>query len=123
MNVLLPFTRLSNAPSENTFEAAAGIALAIQQLNTGDGSIRRYAIVLGFTRRWSPEWGGQTMFFDSPNSEVAESWNPAFNSLTIFRVPVLHCVNFVAPFAPEGRYSITGWLRDDPNISRPDLGD
>jgi SM-20-related protein len=91
--------------------------------SAGDGSIRRYAMVLGFTKNWSAEWGGQTLFFDRPNAEVAESWNPAFNSLTIFKVPVLHCVNFVTPFAPKGRYSVTGWLREHPGKIRPDLGD
>ncbi len=89
----------------------------------GDGSIRRFAIVLGFTKNWSPNWGGQTMFFDSPHSDRAESWNPGFNTLSIFQVPVLHSVSCVAPFAPKGRYSVTGWLRDHPGKSRPDLGD
>ena len=88
-----------------------------------DTSSRRFAIVLGFTKEWSWDWGGQTSFFDHPDAIASESWKPGYNVLTIFRVPTLHCVNFVAPFAGQGRYSITGWLRDDPSVSRADLGD
>ena len=91
---------------------------------TGDAnSTRRFAVVFGFTKNWSPNWGGQTSFFQSRHATHSESWYPGFNTLTIFKVPVLHCVNYVAPFAGKGRYSITGWLRDDPKIKREDLGD
>lgn len=86
----------------------------------GNG-VRRFAIVAGFTKGWSPNWGGQTNFFTGPNDGSFESWNPGFNTLSIFRVPTLHNVGHVAPYAPRGRYSITGWLRDDENASRPDL--
>lgn len=88
---------------------------------SGDHSLRRFAVVLGFTKNWSPNWGGQTMFFDSDTSHIAESWNPGFNCLTIFEVPTLHNVNYVTPFAEGGRYSVTGWLRQDSSISRADL--
>lgn len=93
----------------------------VDKSNAGDGSTRRFAFVLGFTKDWSPDWGGQTLFFDSPTR--AESWNPGFNSLSIFEVPIIHSVSYVVPYAPKKRYSVTGWLRDDPKIKRPDLGD
>ncbi|MEM7357619.1 MAG: 2OG-Fe(II) oxygenase family protein [Pseudomonadota bacterium] len=93
------------------------------QRAANDTSSRRFAIVLGFTKDWSSNWGGQTCFYDRPDSVASQSWKPGFNVLTIFKVPVLHNVNYVSPFAATGRYSITGWLRDDPNIKRPDLGD
>lgn len=93
------------------------------QRATNDTSSRRFAIVLGFTKDWSWDWGGQTSFFDSPDAQQSESWKPGYNVLTIFRVPMWHSVNYVAPLAKQGRYSITGWLRDDPNVLRPDLGD
>jgi Rps23 Pro-64 3,4-dihydroxylase Tpa1-like proline 4-hydroxylase len=32
--------------------------------------------------------------------------------MNIFRVPQLHAVSYVAPFARADRYSITGWLRE-----------
>lgn len=91
------------------------------QRESADGSVRRYALVFGFTKNWSANWGGQTNFFPSAGSPVAESWFPGFNSMTIFEVPVLHNVSHLSPFASKGRYSITGWLRDDKNISRSDL--
>lgn len=86
-----------------------------------DTSSRRFAVVFGFTKEWSSDWGGQTSFFDSVDSKASSSWYPGFNTMTIFQVPILHSVNYVTPFANEGRYSITGWLRDDPKINRQDL--
>lgn len=93
------------------------------QRNANDQSSRRFAVVLGFTENWSSNWGGQTCFYSEPEAIESVSWNPGFNVLTIFEVPAQHSVNYVAPFAGAGRYSITGWLRDDPSVSRPDLGD
>ncbi|MFQ3243829.1 MAG: SM-20-related protein [Arenicella sp.] len=93
------------------------------QRSANDQSTRRFAVVLGFTEKWSSNWGGQTSFYSEPNAIESISWNPGFNVLTIFQVPVQHSVNYVTPFAPSGRYSITGWLRDDPGVRRPDLGD
>ncbi|RBP53289.1 2OG-Fe(II) oxygenase [Arenicella xantha] len=93
------------------------------QRQAGDHSSRRFAVVFGFTKHWSPNWGGQTAFYTSADAVESISWNPGYNVLTVFEVPVQHCVNYVTPFATNGRYSITGWLRDDPTISRPDLGD
>ncbi len=93
------------------------------QRTPSDSSIRRYAVVFGFTKNWSANWGGQTSFYPSPASPIAESWTPGFNTMSIFEVPSLHGVNYVTPFAAKGRYSITGWLRDDPSIVREDLGD
>jgi len=86
----------------------------------GNG-LRRFAIVVGFTKNWSPNWGGQLNFFTGPNDGSFESWNPGFNTLSIFRVPTIHNVGYVVPYAPHGRYSVTGWLRDDDNVNRPDL--
>lgn len=93
------------------------------QRSPDDKSTRRFAIVFGFTKNWSQNWGGQTAFYPPNDTGESINWNPGFNVLTIFEVPVLHAVNYVTPFAGDGRYSITGWLRDDPNIHRPDLGD
>ena len=75
-----------------------------------EGKDRRAAYVFGFTPRWSTDWGGLLAFPDA-HGHVAEAYGPAFNALNLFRVPMLHAVTQVADFAPEGRYSITGWLR------------
>lgn len=88
-----------------------------------DKSIRRYAVVLGFTKDWSVNWGGNMSFYPGPNSNLAESSYPGFNSLEIFEVPALHRVSMVMPFAAKGRFTITGWLREDDDIIRLDLGD
>jgi SM-20-related protein len=67
------------------------------------------AFVLGFSRNWKADWGGLTLFYDD-GGNVTGAFVPAFNSLTMFRVPVYHSVTYVTPFAREVRYSITGWL-------------
>jgi Rps23 Pro-64 3,4-dihydroxylase Tpa1-like proline 4-hydroxylase len=36
---------------------------------------------------------------------------PVFNALNLFRVPLLHSVTLVTPFAGGARLSITGWFR------------
>lgn len=82
---------------------------------------RLYAVVFGFSRDWSSNWGGGTNFFAEADSREAVTWYPGFNTMTIFKVPALHSVSPVAPFAQTPRYSITGWLRSDPAIQRPDL--
>ncbi len=69
------------------------------------------AYVLSLTPQWRADWGGILSFLDR-DGHVAEGYTPAFNALNLFRVPQRHLVSFVAPFAQEGRYSITGWLRE-----------
>jgi Rps23 Pro-64 3,4-dihydroxylase Tpa1-like proline 4-hydroxylase len=69
------------------------------------------AYVLNLTPRWSPDWGGILQFIDR-DGHIAEGYTPTFNALNLFRVPQLHSVSCVAPFAQVGRYSITGWLRE-----------
>lgn len=72
---------------------------------------RRVAYVLGFTCNWRPDWGGLLEFYDK-KGDVEAGMLPRFNSLSIFTVPADHAVTYVAPYATEGRYSITGWFRD-----------
>jgi SM-20-related protein len=74
------------------------------------GKGRLAAYVLTFTPAWRADWGGILQFIDG-DGHVAEGYTPTFNALNLFRVPQRHAVSFVAPFATEGRYSITGWLR------------
>jgi len=79
--------------------------------DTGEGSEHRLvAYVLNMTRNWRADWGGLLHFLDA-RGEIAETWPPAFNVLALFRVPVPHCVSYVAPFATEPRLAITGWFR------------
>ena len=72
----------------------------------------RVAYVMNFTiDDWSPDWGGYLQFFDD-EGDVVQAFRPRFNSLNLFAVPQPHAVSFVPPFAPPGRFAITGWLRD-----------
>ena len=71
---------------------------------------RRIAYVLSFTKHWRPDWGGMLEFYDAEGN-VSSGLLPRFNSLSLFLVPTDHAVSYVAPFAKEGRYSITGWFR------------
>lgn len=72
---------------------------------------RRVAYVLNLTRDWKADWGGLLQFLDADGA-VTESWVPGFNVLALFRVPVLHAVSYVTPFAGAPRFAITGWFRD-----------
>jgi hypothetical protein len=74
---------------------------------------RLYAYVLNLTPRWRVEWGGLLTFLDDW-TDVSESFVPAFGTLNVFRVPQPHLVTQVADFAPEPRFSVTGWWRTTP---------
>lgn len=72
----------------------------------------RIAYVLNLTLdEWHPDWGGYLLFLDE-QGDVVEGFRPRFNSLNLFAVPQSHLVSYVPPFAPLGRYAVTGWLRD-----------
>jgi len=75
-----------------------------------EGKSRRAAYVFNVTPAWRAEWGGLLLFHGS-DQQVEEGFSPAFNALNIFSVPQPHSVSSVAPFAPNRRYSVTGWLR------------
>lgn len=60
---------------------------------------------------WKPDWGGYLNFLDE-DGDIIVGYRPRFNSLSLFAVPQDHLVSYVPPFAPAGRYSITGWFRD-----------
>ena len=78
---------------------------------------RRVAYVLYLTRGWRADWGGQLQFLDA-HGDAEEVWMPRFNSLGLFLVPTPHVVTYVAPFAAQPRYAITGWLCDGPEKTR-----
>ena len=70
---------------------------------------RHMAYVFYFTRDWHPDFGGLTYFLDEDGA-VTDTFVPGFNTLTLFKVPVGHCVSQVTSFAPQPRLSITGWF-------------
>ena len=72
----------------------------------------RVAYVMNFAREdWHPDWGGYLLFLNE-DGDIVEGFRPRFNALNLFAVPQSHAVSYVPPFAPAGRYAITGWLRD-----------
>jgi SM-20-related protein len=72
----------------------------------------RIAYVMNFCAEdWRPNWGGYLLFYDEEGDVVA-GFKPRFNALNLFAVPQKHNVSYVPPFAPVGRFAITGWFRD-----------
>lgn len=84
-----------------------------RHLDHGEDRERRAAYVMGFTRNWQPDWGGLLLFLNE-KQDISEGYLPRFNVLTIFDIKYLHTVTQVSTFAGAGRYSVTGWFRDDP---------
>lgn len=72
---------------------------------------RLTAYTLGLTRDWRTDWGGQLLFHDD-KGDVLRGYIPRFNTLTLFKVPQLHSVAPVAPYAKTPRHSVVGWLRN-----------
>lgn len=73
------------------------------------GKNRHAAYVLSLNPVWRPEWGG--LLLRHLDEFTVEGDVPAFNTLDIFRVGLVHSVSEVSRAAPNRRYSITGWLR------------
>jgi len=72
----------------------------------------RVAYVMSFCAEdWRPDWGGYLMFYDE-DGDVVAGYRPRFNALNLFLVPQRHNVTYVPPYAPVGRFSVTGWFRD-----------
>lgn len=107
--------RITNEPNVRKLDAQATLYQPGHFLNThddrGEGAERRAAYVMGFSKSWRPDWGGQLLFHE--NGRTTDGFSPSFNTLTLFRVPRQHIVTQVSTFAGAGRYSITGWLRSD----------
>lgn len=74
------------------------------------GKNRVAAYVLGLTDNWRPDWGGALNFVDG-DGHIAEGYMPRLNALNVFKVPQLHSVGCVAPFAGSPRISVSGWFR------------
>ncbi|WP_188445089.1 2OG-Fe(II) oxygenase [Sphingomonas psychrolutea] len=74
-----------------------------------DGENRVAAYVINLTKGWRTDWGG-LLQFQTGSGDVPLALKPGFNTIHLFRVPQLHSVSYVAPFAGVPRYAITGWL-------------
>jgi len=74
------------------------------------GKNRLCAMVMNFTPKWRPDWGGILQFIDD-DGHISQGITPCFNALNILKIPQKHSVSYVVPHADGGRYAITGWLR------------
>ena len=98
------------ADAQATLYAANHFLAPHDDSHSGEG--RRVAYVLNMcAEEWRPEWGGYLNFLDE-RDDVIQGFRPRYNTLNLFSVPQRHAVTYVPPFAPIGRYAITGWLRD-----------
>ncbi len=84
-----------------------------RHIDDGAKQERRAAYTLSFCKNWQTDWGGLLMFLDD-NQDISRAYMPRFNTLTLFDGLRIHSVSPVSPFAGDGRFSIAGWLRDDP---------
>ena len=105
---------ITGQPGVNRVDAAAtwyrpGDFLTLHHDEVG---VRRVAYTLGFTRNWRTDWGGQLLFHDKAG-EIVRGLLPAFNVLTMFKIPRLHSVAQVAHYATEPRIVVSGWLLED----------
>ncbi|MGD9584688.1 MAG: 2OG-Fe(II) oxygenase family protein [Lysobacterales bacterium] len=71
---------------------------------------RAFAYVINLTRRWHPDWGG-LLQFHGEQGQVSQTLMPRWNAISLFKVPQMHSVSLVSPWAEQPRYAITGWLR------------
>jgi Rps23 Pro-64 3,4-dihydroxylase Tpa1-like proline 4-hydroxylase len=102
--------QLTKADGQATLFAQGQFLAAHDDSHVAEGW--RVAYVLNLCALdWRPEWGGYLLFYDDEGDVVA-GFRPRFNTLNLFLVPQRHAVTFVPPFAPVGRYAITGWFRD-----------
>lgn len=80
------------------------------------GKHRQFAYVLSLCPDWKAGWGGLLQFPRARgSSQMLGSFVPDFNTLSIFRVPMLHRVSPVASHARIPRDSLTGWYRLHPD--------
>tara|TARA_R110002072_G_scaffold96195_10_gene211746 strand:- start:819 stop:1586 length:768 start_codon:yes stop_codon:yes gene_type:complete len=102
---------ITKADAQATYYARGNFLT--RHVDEGHDNERRAAYTLGLTRRWEPDWGGLLMLLDG-DKDIERAFLPRFNVLSIFDGRRIHSVSTVSPFAGDGRFQITGWLRDDP---------
>jgi SM-20-related protein len=116
-NPALALLRAVTGASDAQFVDAQATAYAPGDLLTAHddnvaGKQRRAAYVFGLSPGWRPEWGGLLLFHGAQATIEGEA--PGFNTFDLFAVPQAHSVSQVTAAAPYRRYSVTGWLRAQP---------
>jgi Rps23 Pro-64 3,4-dihydroxylase Tpa1-like proline 4-hydroxylase len=115
--VLSALRKITGA-SDINYADAQGTAYSPGDFLTGhddsfEGKNRRAAYVLSLTPVWRVEWGG-LLVMHGEGDDPAHAWLPEMNLMTIFKVGQMHSVSEVTRAAAYRRYSITGWLRAEP---------
>lgn len=115
--VLSALRTITGAPDIN-YADAQGTAYSPGDFLTGhddsfEGKNRRAAYVFSLTPVWRLEWGG-LLVMHGEGDAPARAWMPGMNLLTVFQVGQMHSVSEVTRAAAYRRYSITGWLRAEP---------
>lgn len=104
------FDDIMKADAQATLYGAGQFLAVHDDSHPAEG--RKVAYVLNLSRDdWRPDWGGYLLFYDEEGDVVA-GFRPRFNALNLFAVPQRHSVTYVPPFAPIGRFAITGWFRN-----------
>ena len=85
-----------------------------RHIDDGSNNERRAAYTLSFCQNWQTDWGGLLQFINKQTTDVTSAWVPRWNTLTLFDGRMVHAVSPVSSFAGDGRYSIVGWFRNDP---------
>lgn len=102
---------LIKADAQATIFAPGDFLAVHSDSHVAEGWRVAYVLNLADPDDWQPDWGGYLNFFDE-DGDVVAGWRPRFNALNLFAVPQRHNVSYVPPFAPRGRFAVTGWLRD-----------
>lgn len=79
-------------------------------MDESPGQGRVAAHVLGLSKGWKKEWEGNFAFCNKQGKPVHKV-PPQFNTLIMFKVPRLHLVTPVKPYAGDSRYSLFGWYK------------
>ena len=79
-------------------------------MDESPGQGRIAAHVLGMSKNWKKEWEGNFAFCNKQGKPVHKV-PPQFNQLVMFKVPRLHLVTQVKPYAGASRYSLFGWYK------------
>ena len=114
----LGILRRITGASDINYADAQGTAYSPGDFLTGhddrfEGKNRRAAYVLSLTPVWRVEWGG-LLLMHGEGDEPARAYLPGMNMMTLFQVGQMHSVSEVTLAAAYRRYSITGWLRAEP---------
>jgi SM-20-related protein len=75
-------------------------------LHTDSISTKSHTVIYYPHKRWAPDWGGETVFFNQEKSDVAATVYPKPNRLVAFRGTVPHVARGVARSCPMLRITL-----------------